>query len=229
MTERAERRRHRRSAAKGSLTFSGASHVQHARIANLSAGGAFVLTNVTAPERLLGRTVRIEFRLDGAEAEWIATTGEIVRVANDGVAIAFETVSTEVDRMLSELDTASRDRKRVFAVVLLDETTERRTAMANGFASAGCTVIEAATPLEAIVRLGEATFEPDMIAISDSYAAKDADQMRKFVEREHPGAKLVTIGHGVPDDLVHWLSSADPDGDLAKRVRDVLFAPRKQR
>ena len=78
-------------------------------IANLSAGGAFVLTSVTAPERLLGRPVNIEFRLDGGSAEWIAASGEIVRVRNAGVAIAFETVSERVAGMLSELEMASRD------------------------------------------------------------------------------------------------------------------------
>ena len=229
MTERVERRRHRRSPAKGSLTFTAAGHVQHARIANLSVGGAFALTTVTAPERLLARDVQIRFRLDGGDAEWIEIRGELVRVRSDGVAFAFETLSPDVGRMLYDLDTASRARTRVLSMVLLDENAERRTAMATGFASAGCTVLEAATPLEAIVRLGEAKFEPDLVAIGDSCAPEAADQMRQFVAREHPAAKLVTIGDGLPDELVHWLSSADPNGDLARRVRDVLFAPHKRR
>jgi hypothetical protein len=100
--------------------------------------------------------------------------------------------------------------------------------MTAGFRATGCGVIEAATPLEAIVRLGESSFEPDVIAIADSHPAAAADEMRDFVERNHPNAKLVTIGDALlqPDGIVHWLSSADPASDLPDRIREVLVRPR---
>jgi hypothetical protein len=76
------------------------------------------------------------------------------------------------------------------------------------------------------VRLGESSFEPDVIAVADS-ANDDANDMRAFVEREHPNAKLITIGDEVfqPDGFANWLSSANPNADLASRVRVVLVAP----
>ncbi len=79
-----------------------------------------------------------------------------------------------------------------------------------------------------IVRLGESSFEPDVIAIADSHPATAADEMRSFVERYHPNAKLVTIGDSVlqPDGIAHWLSSADPASDLPVRIREVLVRPR---
>ena len=55
--------------------------------------------------------------------------------------------------------------------------------------------------------------------------------MRTFVERDHPNAKLITIGDDVlqPDGLANWLSSANPDADLPARVREALVAPRPRR
>jgi hypothetical protein len=202
-------------------------HAKHGRIGNLGVGGIFVLTHVSAPERWLGRNVGLRIRVDGSRAEWLHATGQINRIAAEGVAITFTgELPGPLRHMVDELTTASRASDRVLSVVLIDADTERRSAMAAGFRDTGCSVVEAATPLEAIVRLGEASFEPDVIAVADS-ATTEAEEMRVFVERDHPDAKLVTIGDEVlgPDGIVHWLSSANPKLDLPKRVRDVLVRP----
>src|SRR5205814_3996243 len=104
--------------------------------------------------------------------------------------------------MIDQIATAARARDRVLAVVLIDTHAQRRSAMAAGFRATGCNVVEAATPLEAIVRLGESSFEPDVIAIADSDPPTAADDMRAFVERDHPRSKVITIG----DELL------EPDG-----------------
>jgi hypothetical protein len=70
-----------------------------------------------------------------------------------------------------------------------------------------------------------------VIAIADSDPSLEAADMRRFVERDHPKVKLITIGDDVlkPDGFANWLSSADPDGDLLTRVRDALVAPNRPR
>jgi PilZ domain-containing protein len=225
---RPERRRHARITPKGTSLLRVDDLALHGRIANLGEGGMLVLTEVAAPERLLGRLAEAELRLDSSFAEWLHATGRIVRVASGGIAIAFDTLSSDLRRMIDELSTASRARIRVLSVVLIDAEAQRRSVMSAGFRATGCGVIEAATPLEAIVRLGESSFEPDVIAIADSHPATAADEMRSFVGRYHPNAKLVTIGDALlqPDGIAHWLSSADPASDLPARIREVLVRPR---
>jgi hypothetical protein len=227
--ERPERRRHIRIAAKGTLLFRAGTHEQSCRIANLSEGGAYVLTNVTAPDRLLGRDVGLELRLDAASAEWLRATGRIVRKTPVGVAIAFDLLAAPLLRIIDALSTASLARARIIVVVLIDADPQRRDAMTTGFRAAGCSVIEAASPLEAIVRLGESSFEPDVIAVADSHG-EDAEQMRAFVEREHPKATLIRIGDELlrPEGLANWLSSVNHDEDLPARVREALIAPRRR-
>ena len=59
-----------------------------------------------------------------------------------------------------------------------------------------------------------------------SSPAAISDELRQFVDREHPHARVLAIGHETvgPDGSVHWLSSADPASDLVARIRQLLVA-----
>jgi len=225
--QRPERRRYSRVHPKGTLLVHSPGHAQRGRLINLSGGGAYVLTRVTLPIRLLSRNVDFEIRLDSGRAAWLRGQGTIARIDPSGFAIVFGDASPAMVGMIDELTTASHASKRVVSVVLVDTDTGRRTALAAGFRATGCAVIEVSTPLEAIVRLGESSFEPDVIALAGAQIA-NAD-MRAFVEREHPRARLVSIGDELlePDGIPNWLSAADPRNDLPHRVREVLVRPRR--
>jgi hypothetical protein len=91
----------------------------------------------------------------------------------------------------------------------------------------GCSLIEAATSLEAIVRLGESSFEPDVIAVADSIPMATADQMREFVGRNHPHVKLVSITDVIdPSVNIFQLTPEDLGGNLTGAIRRVLGRPR---
>jgi hypothetical protein len=195
---RPERRRFPRIAPKGTLLAHATGHAQRGRIANLGSGGAFVLTRVTLPAKLLGAAIGFEIRLDSGRAAWLRGGGHVTRIVSDGFAIQFDAAIAPIQRMVDEQTRAASANARTLSVVLVDADAGRRAAIAAGFRATGCAVVEAATPLEAIVRLGESSFEPDMIAIA---RAAGIDEMRTFVEREHPRARLVML-----DDLL------EPDG-----------------
>jgi hypothetical protein len=231
MTKRAiERRKHVRVVTKGSVTVTAPGFVQRARVANIGPGGMYVLTNIRPLDRLLQSSVKVQIRLDTARAAWMPTEGRVVRIRDEGLALMFDAPPAELVTMLDELESSSLARQRMIAIILIDDDEPRRNRMADGFNAAGCTVIEAATPLEAIVRLGESSFEPDVIAVADTCPGRESDDMRAFVEREHPTVKLVRIGDEVlrPEGLTNWLSSTGMAADLADRVRRELVAPRGQ-
>jgi hypothetical protein len=224
---RLERRQSIRITPKGTVILSSGGHIQRGRIANLGRRGMLVATTVTLPNRLLGRAVELQLRLDGQAAAWIRASGKILRIVSDGVAIHFENIPGSLERAIDELSMAVRAHTRVLSAVLVDADPDRRTAIAEGFRAAGCRIVETSTPLEAIVRLGESSFEPDLIAIADSAPPGVADDLRRFVERNHPRAKLVTIGDELdePTGSRHWISSADPGADLKARVGMILGRP----
>ena len=219
-----ERRETLRIAPKGAVTLRSGEYSQHGRLANISRSGIFIATKVGVPDRLLAREASLEIRLDAGAAEWLTVSGRIARIAPAGVAITFDTPNATLAGMLHDASSASDASLRLLSVVLIDNDERRRQLMSEGFRAAGCTVLAVGSPLEAIVRLGELSFEPNVIAVSDSYQSDDARQMRDFISSRHPDAQLITIGDELlePEGIDYWLSSADPARDLAHRVRDVL-------
>jgi hypothetical protein len=221
-----ERRKHARIALKGTAVLLAGEHAVRARLVNLSEGGLLGSTRVTAPKRLLGRSVDVELRLDDRLSQWHRLEGKIVRIANQRVAICFDATPNLI-RLVDGMTGESRARKRVIAVILIDEDTARRKLLAEGFRIVGCTVIEAATPLEAIVRLGESSFEPDVIAVADSIPAVTANVMREFIGRNHPHVKLVSITDVIdPAINIFQLTPEDLRGNLTGAIRRVLGRPR---
>jgi CheY-like chemotaxis protein len=217
-----ERRRDVRVSPKGTILIRGGPHILRGRIANVSRGGVMVSTRDTAPES--GTPVELAARLDSREAIWFELRGRVLRVAGSSIAIALDGVPASFAAIIAETVSASQDNERLLSILLVDATLERRLAMAEAFRAAGCAVIDVSTPLEAIVRLGESDFEPNLVAIADSLPSAISDELRHFVDADHPYTKLVTIGDGesAPDGLAHWLSSANPSNDLASRIRSVL-------
>jgi len=183
-----------------------------------------VVTRSTVSERLLGRTLEVELRLDGKRSEWWQISGRVLRVGFGALALELDTVPPAFVQFVDDNSSDAHHHRRLLWVVVVDATATRRHAIAKAFRDTGCSVIEVATPLEAIVRLGEAQFEPDLIVIADSVPSSTSNELRAFVEREHPGAALITVNDDAaePAGLVHWLSSANPENDLVGRVRDVV-------
>jgi hypothetical protein len=222
MTGIVERRKHPRIALKGTAILLAGEHAVRARLVNLSQGGFLGSTLVTSPRPLLGRSADIELRLDDRLSQWNRLEGKIVRIANGSVAICFHTTPALV-RLVDEMTVASRARERVISVILIDEDAARRKLLAEGFRIVGCTLIEAATSLEAIVRLGESSFEPDVIAVADSIPAATANEMREFVGRHHPHVKLVSITDVIdPAVDIFQLTPEDLRGNLTGAIRRVL-------
>jgi hypothetical protein len=224
-----DRRRHARIEPKGTVTAHALGNAHRGRLVNIGAGGLCVATDVTLPVRLLERVVEVELRFDGPLAAWQRVAAHVSRIDADGVAVVFDApTAPALLQMIDELTTASHASVRAILVVLIDADAERRTMIAKGFRAAGCEVVEVATQLEAITRLGESHFEPDIIAVADSQPTAAADEMRAFITREHASSMLVTIGAELfdPVSLASWLSSTTSTANLPARVRDLLFAPR---
>lgn len=222
MTGIVERRKHARLVLKGTAILLAGEHAVRARLLNLSEGGFLASTLVTPPRRLLGRAVDIELRLDDRLSQWIRLEGKIIRIANERVALSL-TATPALVRLIDGMTAASRAKERVISVILIDEDATRRTLLADGFRIVGCSLIEAATSLEAIVRLGESSFEPDVIAVADSIPATTANEMRDFVGRNHPHVKLVSITDVLDPSLdIFQLTPEDVSGNLANAIRRVL-------
>jgi len=221
---RPERRQDSRVTPKGTVIIRAQASAIRGRVADLSHCGLSAIIDGKVPAEILDGMVDLELRLDGREASWLELRGHVVRTVGTTLAFEFDGVPAAFAQIIDQTLSAGRRHSRTLSIVLVDATLQRRHAMSEGFRSAGCGVIDVSTPLEAIVRLGESDFEPDLIAIADSVPTGISDELRNFVRTAHPDARLVTIGDATtaPAGLALWLSAANPAGDLAARIRKVL-------
>lgn len=215
-----DRRQYVRMEPKGTVTLRVLGNVHRGRLVNIAVGGMYVATQITVPDRVLGRVIDLELRFDGPLGAWQRLSGRVTRIDADGIAIVFDAPRTPaLLRMIDDVAAASDASARVISVVVIDADATRRAAIATGFHATGCQVIEAATALEAIVRLGEAQFEPDVIAVANPQAGT-VDEMRAFIEREHPSSMLLTISQELLAPVML---------DLPAHIRSLLCAPRGDR
>jgi hypothetical protein len=213
-----DRRQHSRIEPKGTVTIHALGNAHRGRL-------VYATTELELVGDVLGQVIDVELRFDGALAVWQRIAGRVSRIDRAGVAIVFDSpTSPLLLRMIDELTTASHASARVISVVLIDVNAARRATIAAGFRKVGCEVLEVATSLEAIVRLGESHFEPDVIAVANSETG--AHEMRAFIERDHASSMLVTIGPELldPAGLANWLSSSPSAASLPGRIRELLFA-----
>ncbi|MDX2090727.1 MAG: PilZ domain-containing protein [Kofleriaceae bacterium] len=217
-----ERRRDVRVAPKGTVRIVADTYNIRGRIMNLSRGGLAVRTPSLVPERLLGSKARIELRLDNPTASWFGLIGTLKRVGSQWIAVSFDAVPLAFGRIIENTTYAAHRNERHLSMVLVDPAPGRRDAMAQGFRDVGCHVIATSTPLEAIVRLNEAGFEPNLVAVADSSPSRTSDELRQFIVAEHPSAKLVAIGDVCPVARPDCLSANERLDDLAQRIRRLL-------
>lgn len=197
-----DKRRTVRVRAKGSVRVRSGFGLVRGRIHDVAVGGVHVCADSgSGVAELDGRRVRIDLRFDHGTDRWFALEGRVVRVAvaTNAVVVAFEGIPTAYEACMQDrlLDAVEHD--RLPHVILVDAHATRRATIAGTFRLRGCNVIEVATPLEAIVRLGELAFEPEVIAISDTFPVSIACELRAFVSATHPRARIVAIG-GPRDD-----------------------------
>ena len=219
---RLERRTSARISPKGSAFLTAAEWSTRGRIVNVGVGGA--LLRARTPVGAVGEAVEIELRLDGASRRWMRLPCRVTRIELAAIAVEVASAPDEFEALIAEVSLASRTNVRRLSVVLIDESVGRRIQIAEAFRAAGCAVIDVSTPLGAIVELGQSQFEPDLIAIADSLPESVSEELRGFVESEHPAARLVRIGNDrlEPVGLANWLSTMNPQNDLVDRIRRLL-------
>lgn len=168
-----------------------------------------------------GAPVHIEMRLDGAAGTWFFTRGRISRVhaSRHSVVIAIEHLPGELAAICGK--GTARDDEHL-DVLLVDEDVCRRIAVAAAFREAGCRVMGASTPLDAMELL-DSRGGVDLIAVADSYPEKAANDLREYLDGAETKAEVIALGEN--DDWVATRERLDPsdgDGHLAERVSTLL-------
>jgi hypothetical protein len=192
-----ERRRCFRVAARGSVVVHGAV-VARGRVIDLSAEGVRIGLPATAGFAR-DALVAVDLHLDGAAATWLPLHGWVVRV-DDGreLAVRFDVVPTDFEDVVQDEILADVESERVAHVLLVDPDPARRKPIADELRRNGCDVVELATPLDVIGRLGESRTHAWLVAIADSMPERVAEELREYLAGTRSRAELIVVGADLP-------------------------------
>lgn len=217
-----ERREYPRIHAKGTLSFRSHDRPIHCRLVAVSHVGIEV-TCEECEEELLGTDLDLDLRLDGAEGNWFAGHGSVTALRPDHrLVIALQAPIAELEALIAK----SVVELRPMSVMVVDEDRPRRSRTATAFRREGGHVFEAATPLEAIDHLDREP-EPAVIEVAPTTPRKAGDELREYLEDEHPDSQVVRVSGAPPTPAQSRHVRSHERFALRARVRAVLDRFRK--
>jgi hypothetical protein len=183
-----ERRRHFRAGVYGGAVVHVHSQGQlRGRISNLSLGGALIdLAEGTEVEHDREVVVELEIGDNG----WIAQRGRIRRSTGRQLAVAFDELGPEVEDVIEDEVVAAVEARKSPRVVVVDPREDRRHELAAKLRAAGCTSIEAATPLEAIALVEHPRNHVAAVAMADTLTQTGPHELVDYLSESNPGIKL---------------------------------------
>ncbi|MDB4956859.1 MAG: hypothetical protein JWO36_4428 [Myxococcales bacterium] len=180
----AERRRAARVSPRGTAVLHGKQLTVTARILNVGDGGICVQADYfPVLEPWTNATVTVDVQIEGRR--WVTVAGRVVRTdSNTGeLVVTFDRTPDEFRELVTLEVLADVERDLAPFIMLVDAAADRRTSIAEAFRGAGNVVVEAATPLEGLMRLCESEYAPEIIAIADTISEELAAELRELIVR----------------------------------------------
>jgi len=168
------------------------------RIANLSVGGALIALRGDASELPVRDDVTVELDLGGGG--WVAQRGVVRRRDAATLAIAFVDVKPELLALILDEVATTVDAERSPRVVVVDSRRDRRQRVAEQLREAGCTSVEAATPLEAIAIVDQPRNRIAAVAVADALTQTGPQELVEFLSESNPEIKLATFADALDDE-----------------------------
>lgn len=221
-----ERRHGGRVASSGTAVVRAGALSMRARIVDLAAGGICVLADTTAASSLLvGTHVQLDIRVDGVGGGWLHLLGRIERVdaraLASAIVIELDAVPPDFEDLVQDELLAALECAQTPHVLVVDADRCRRDLVASAFRDTGCHVIEATSPLEAIIALDESKLHPWAVVIAETDFDLRADELRSFLREAYPCLPLIAIGERGRTRSTTCLS-VDRIPDLALQVHDLV-------
>jgi hypothetical protein len=162
-------------------------------------------------------------RLDGAAGTWFLLHGQVkrVRATDDRLLIALGALPLPLAVLLTSK--SGQPRARPIEVMVVDRDLARRVQVADAFRAEGCHVLEASTPLEAIDRLGAASYTTDVIAVADTVPDSIAVDLRNHLDVAYVDALVVAVGEPEWIPGRARLDPSESEGALPARVHSLLL------
>ena len=188
-----ERRHTPRVNVSGNAIVHAAAQVVRCDIVNLSMGGVLLRSTENVAIGLpVGSPVVVELHLDAEHSEWIRLRGHVHRHDQARLCVSFHHISPQFEDLMGDEVLAVLEGERSPRVLVVDLSPERRAKVALELRSAGCVVIEVATPLDAIAAIEQSQAHIELALVSEWPAGIEGALMA-FLRDVHPEIELATI------------------------------------
>jgi len=164
-------------------------------VENLSAGGALLVGDDVLPE---GACVVVMLSLPGhrpLRLDAVVTCAQRGTAGARAVAVAFLGPSSRAEDQIQQAALAHLQRKRGRgrAVLLVDDETAVRAALARSLLALRCQVVQAATPLEALERLQEDCRGIGVAIVDLVLGPADGRGLLGYLAEEYPQIRRVAM------------------------------------
>jgi hypothetical protein len=189
-----ERRHTPRVNVSGNAIVHAAAQVVRCDIVNLSMGGVLLRsTENVAIGVPFGAPVTVELHLDAEHSAWFRLRGHVHRLDQAaGLCVSFHHISPQFEDLMGDEVLAVLEGERSPRVLVVDLSPERRAKVAQELRSAGCVVVEVATPLDAIAAIEQSKAHIELALVSEWPAGTEGALMA-FLRDVHPEIELATI------------------------------------
>jgi CheY-like chemotaxis protein len=228
-----DRRRHFRAGVHGGAVVHGRGITKRGQITNLSLGGALIDLGEGSHEIPLDHEVVVELEIGGSG--WVAQRGHVRRREARLVAVVWGPITPDIEDVIEDEVVAAMEARRSPRVVVVDPREDRRHAVAEKLRAAGCTSIEAATPLEAIALVEQSRNHVVAVAMAETLTQTGPHELVEFLSESNPNIQIAMFveeegmgpaargsspnvrRHGTSDELATALAQTlrrDRDRDL---------------
>jgi CheY-like chemotaxis protein len=217
-----DRRHAPRASVSGNAIVHAITGVARCDIVNISIGG--VLLRATESAGLhFGHPVIVELHLDATDTEWIHLRGHVQRIDDGGAfGVSFHHVSPQFEDIMGDEVLAALECDRRPHVLLIDLSPTRRGSVAAALRDAGCIVVEALTPLDAIAAVEQSRSHIEMALVGDEWTGSSKGALTAYLRHVHPEIELVTIADRPRGrrDRAGWVFANQRD--LERQIRPLL-------
>lgn len=193
--------------ANGSVIVRGRDTV-HGRLANISSSGMLVRSVESAVPCASGDQVEAELHLDRSGATWLQFRGEIVRSRPSELAISFLAVPLDFTAVVQDAMVTAFASAASPHVLLVDPDGLRRAPFAALLRRAGCQVVEATTPLDAIAHLGGSAIHGWVVAIASTVPTSVAGELQRFLTESDAPVEVRMLRDDSPTSSLAWFTAA---------------------
>ncbi len=185
-------RRHYRADVTGCAIVHARGGALRCKVGNVGLGGV-LLRQAGGGAMMLEAGDEVTVEIEVAGAGWVVQRGRVLRHAGLELAIRFDLLSPDVEDLIEDEVLGAVEAQQAPRVVVVDQSADRRSRIAEELRRVGCCSLEASTPLEAVALVERSRNHVSAVALAQTQTQTLAEELVTYLAEAHPAVKVALI------------------------------------